>query len=358
MATAPSVADERACLRRPFGRTGHHFFPLGLGTASFAGVNMIGAETYTRLSSQAIEALMMLAIEAMAETRRVMVDTSAQYGESESRIGEFLATRPGASEQLYLATKWGLRFHSEELARQDYSMENLLASVEASARRLGRIELLYLHTNPGVTPRTLEEILRGRGGVVDRMREMKRTRRFGIAHLGISASTPEALELLLSHRDLVADFDALQLNAVLLLDRVDLARELRRTHFGVVLNSPYRKADRHLRATPEGLRSLYHRVLETHPDAVILTGTRSPAHLRQNIEHVRTWARLPRLEIRYSSSRPDDRVRRRPTSRRISSPTSLTSRCGRRPGPWPAPRPPRSARPLPRPTTSPRPSPA
>src|SRR5262249_45987241 len=71
--------------------------------------------------------------------------------------------------------------------------------------------------------------------------------------------------------------------------------------------SPYRRADPDLRATPRGRRSIYHRALDAHPDAIMLTGTRTPLHLRENACHVATWAGSPSLEIEHvcgSSSLP------------------------------------------------------
>ena len=74
---------------RKLGETELNFYPMGLGTASFAGVNMVGSNIYQKPTDKKINELIDNAlIETQAsENNKLIIDTSAQYGESELRIG-------------------------------------------------------------------------------------------------------------------------------------------------------------------------------------------------------------------------------------------------------------------------------
>ena len=84
---------------RQLGKTKLFFFPLGLGTASFAGVNMVNAESYKKPTNTEINELFSLALESVnaSENNMLMVDTSSQYGESELRIAQFINDHPTSS---------------------------------------------------------------------------------------------------------------------------------------------------------------------------------------------------------------------------------------------------------------------
>jgi aryl-alcohol dehydrogenase-like predicted oxidoreductase len=69
---------------RKLGEINLKFYPLGLGTASFAGVNMVGSKNYKPPNDKKIHELINNALmEAEAtEVNKLIIDTSAQYGES------------------------------------------------------------------------------------------------------------------------------------------------------------------------------------------------------------------------------------------------------------------------------------
>ena len=288
---------------RPFGENGPRCRRLGLGTAAFAGVNLVGSPDYRAPGPERVEAILRFAAEALAGPGVLaLVDTAAQYGAAERLLGECLAAQPGLRSRVWVATKWGLCFHSTEHWRQDYSPANLRRSVETSARHLGRIDLLYLHTNPGVELERIRWLLRGGDGCLDGMRELKKRRVHGIAQLGVSLSTVEGLRMVLEAPDLLADIDAIQLNASILLAHPELAARLQAIGIAVVLNSPFRKGDLALRATPAGVRAIYHRILDALPDAFLLTGSADPAHLRQNLDHLESWGTPCPLETAYAAA--------------------------------------------------------
>ena len=112
---------------RKLGQTELNFYPMGLGTASFAGVNMVGANIYHKPTDKKINELIDNAlIETQAsENNKLIIDTSAQYGESELRIGNYIKNNQDKIKKIYICTKWGLKFKSDDFAIQDYSLKNL-----------------------------------------------------------------------------------------------------------------------------------------------------------------------------------------------------------------------------------------
>ena len=146
------------------GNTNLSFFPVGIGTASLAGINMVNDKNYLRPSSLDIEKLLNCAFDLTNknDSEIVMIDTSSQYGESEKRLSEFINKNPKKLEKMYICTKWGLKFSEDDFSIQDYSLENLNTSLKRSLDYLKKIDLFYIHTNPSVTTKTLEKISNGR----------------------------------------------------------------------------------------------------------------------------------------------------------------------------------------------------
>lgn len=276
--------------------------PLGLGTASFAGVNMVAAPDYRPPGPCDVLRLLQRAVRdpaAPPEDGLLMVDTSAQYGRSEELLGECLRAEPAIRQRIYLATKWGLAFDPDDFCVHDYSVRQLAESVRNSAYLLGNIDLLYLHSNPGVPSAAIERFISERGGAFELMREWKRSRQYGIGRIGVSVSSLEHLSMLLDRSDVLEALDVLQVNASLLLDNSCLAARLSAAGVSVVLNSPYRKGDRTLRETVRGRRELYHRILSRCPHSILLTGTKDVSHLDENVAHVRSWHAAPPLHLTY-----------------------------------------------------------
>lgn len=296
-----SALTQPAAPAYSFRRLGLALFPLGLGTAGFAGVNMVGARTYHAPGPARMEQLLdILAGIASRHQLRVMVDTSSQYGRSEELLGRCLEDNPQLRDKFFIATKWGLCFHPTDFGRADFSFENLRTSVERSARMLGNIDLLYLHTNPSVSLAMFATLLGQENGVVDEMRALKSSGRFGIGYLGVSISTVEKLDLVVQNPELLHGFDVIQVNANLLTGDPRRARTLRQTCLALVVNSPYRKGDALIRQLPDCARQLYQRAFASCSDAVLLTGTSDPLHLRDNVGHVGQWLANEPLTIEYS----------------------------------------------------------
>ncbi|WP_411839004.1 aldo/keto reductase [Paracoccus sp. ME4] len=136
---------------KPFGRTGLMVSDLALGTANFGTVWGHGADEETAAAI----------FHAYAEAGGTMIDTADiyQFGQSEQILGRLLA---GRRNEFVLATKYssGAAPDAGRLVTGN-SRQAMIASVEASLRRLAtdRIDILWTHQPDGVTP--VEEILRG-----------------------------------------------------------------------------------------------------------------------------------------------------------------------------------------------------
>ena len=89
---------------RKLGETELNFYPMGLGTASFAGVNMVGSNNYQKPTDKKINELIDNAlIETQAsENNKLIIDTSAQYGESELRIGNYIKNNQDKIKKIYI----------------------------------------------------------------------------------------------------------------------------------------------------------------------------------------------------------------------------------------------------------------
>lgn len=84
---------------------------------------------------------------AHAISRGVRVlDTAPAYGTSEERLGSFLKTvTPEAREQLFVCTKVGENWTPSVGSVVDHSLDACRRSLDRSADRLGRVDLLQIH---------------------------------------------------------------------------------------------------------------------------------------------------------------------------------------------------------------------
>ena len=111
------------------------------------------------------------------------IDTSIDYGLSETLIGKALAHR---RDDFFLASKCACQAGLEPHAhgeKHTFTGENVIAGVEQSLRRLktDHLDVVQVHGNP--TRKELED-----GGVVDAMQKLKRDGK--VRHIGISQRLP------------------------------------------------------------------------------------------------------------------------------------------------------------------------
>ena len=277
------------------------FYPMGLGTASFAGVNMVGANNYQKPTDKTINDLIDSAlIETQAsENNKLIIDTSAQYGESELRIGNYIKNNQNKIKKIYVCTKWGLKFKSNDFAVQDYSLNNLEESLENSVKLLTKIDLYYIHTNPSVKPELLKSILDENNEIIHYLKKIKEKEKFGIKKLGISISSEENLKFLIKNKFLLKEMDVIQINANIILKNPEIIRQLEYLNIGIIINSIYRKGDLAKRDTQKGLQKIFSEVLEINKNAIILTGTSSAEHLKQNFKYVKNHIENDEIKISY-----------------------------------------------------------
>jgi aryl-alcohol dehydrogenase-like predicted oxidoreductase len=193
-------------------------------------------------------------------------DTAPSYGDgvSEERLGRFLL---GAlRSDVIVATKFGEHWDaSKGVPYADHSFDALRRSLDRSCRRLGRIDILHLHKT---TPEALA------GSQVARAWEYAVS--LGIGRIGPSASDLQSARLA------IADwrYRAIQLpyNAQYRLMEPAIADAAARGVW-VAVNRPFAMGamagDRH---------AAFRFILRQPFEGVILSGTTSPEHLRENWE--------------------------------------------------------------------------
>lgn len=133
-------------------------------------------------------------IHAALDAGMEMIDTADVYSPNADAIGhnEHLIARADVGERALIATKGGVRREGEAWIH-DGRPEHLRKACEASLRRLGRIDLYYLHAIDARVP------------IEDSVGELARLREEGkIAHLGVSNVDRASLERAMTVAPIVA----------------------------------------------------------------------------------------------------------------------------------------------------------
>jgi len=199
-------------------------------------------------------------------------DTAPSYGDgvSEARLGRFLKSLPADERaRLTIATKMGEHWDAAGGAPYaDHSFDALRRSLDASLARLGRIDILQLHkTSPAVL--VSDDLARG----------WEYARSLGIARLGPSVSDLESARMALEDpRYSVMQLPFNQSNAVF----GPVIESARSSGMWIAVNRPFAMG-----AMVEGgadKRTAFRFIVERGFRGAILTGTTSPAHLRENWE--------------------------------------------------------------------------
>jgi len=203
-------------------------------------------------------------------------DTAASYGCSEHRLGLFLRElTPAERAGITIATKFGEHWDDNLSAPfVDHRFDALAASLERSLERLGGIDVLQLH-------KTSPEVL-----VSDDVeRAWERARAVGVAVLGPSVSDLESARLAIES----GRFQMLQLP----LNRqkpdfTEAAESAERTGMWTAVNRPFAMGQIVVDAPPAEAHAervqAFRFLLSCRFRGVILSGTRSLSHLRENLE--------------------------------------------------------------------------
>ena len=160
---------------RPLGRTNLSVTRLGLGAMEIRGSRIWGGRDVTPAQAERI-------LDAVIDSGISFVDTSNDYGLSETYIGEFLSDRRG---EFTLATKVGCSMvpagdHDE--TPHEWTRDHLLWNIDDSLAKLrtASVDVLQLHNA------TVGDVERGK--LVDALREIKAAGK--TRWIGASSVTP------------------------------------------------------------------------------------------------------------------------------------------------------------------------
>jgi len=157
----------------PFGTTGAHITRLGFGAME---LRAPGGSGFDRAAAKSL-------LHAVLDRGINFIDTSPDYGESETLIGEAIGAR---RDEYFIATKCGCPADPSTMDRRlhDYSRNNLRRCVEESLRRLrtDHLDLVQIHLSP-----SREEL--GRNGSIAELEAMRREGK--LRFIGMSGVLPD-----------------------------------------------------------------------------------------------------------------------------------------------------------------------
>jgi aryl-alcohol dehydrogenase-like predicted oxidoreductase len=210
-------------------------------------------------------------------------DTAPSYGASEARLGRFLSgLAPGLRGGLRVATKFG-ELWRDGSAVIDHSYDSLCQSVDRSLDLLGKIDLLQIHkcTSAVLASSSVR-------------RAVEYARGLGVRSIGASVSDADACAMAASTQFI----DAIQLP----LNRrrpelADAARNARARGKLVIANRPIDSGHMLAGAVGERCSSIlgdsFSFLARQRAADVVLTGTRSSSHLRENYTAFRSASDVP-----------------------------------------------------------------
>jgi aryl-alcohol dehydrogenase-like predicted oxidoreductase len=194
---------------------------------------------------------------------------------SEERLGRFLATltvREWAG--LRIATKFGEHWDAERQEPYvDHSHDALARSLEGSLERLGPVDVLQLHKT---APAALASHAVARA--------FEYARFLGIGTIGASVSDEESARLAIAN----PGFGILQLPYNAGQETFAPAiKSAARRRMRIAVNRPFGMGRMLHEAEPISKASAFAWILRKEFEGVILSGTKSPEHLRENQEAFR-----------------------------------------------------------------------
>jgi aryl-alcohol dehydrogenase-like predicted oxidoreductase len=193
-------------------------------------------------------------------------DTAPSYGYSEQRVGAFLRTlAPAERAALTVATKFGEHWDFDRWEPfTDHSYAALARSLERSLEILGPIDVLQLHKT---TPKAL------RSDEVEQAWDLARS--LGITELGPSASDLESARIACA----AGQFQMMQLPLNFSNERfIPVLDEVRQAGMWLAVNRPFGMGV----LAAERVRAFEY-VIARIPRGVILSGTKSKTHLKENL---------------------------------------------------------------------------
>lgn len=200
-------------------------------------------------------------------------DTAPAYGYSEERLGKFYAELSKEEQpSVTIATKLGEFWNFEtSTAYRDFSYEKLKESIDSSLKLLGRIDILQLH---GFTKEVWEK------NKNDITRSFEYARSLGVKQVGASISNPNGAAIVFSKDDwTVIQFPH---NILRPYDQ-NVIKEAQQKKKNIVINRPFAMGEIAAQNSEEAKRKAYSFVVKDIKDGVMLTGTKSVQHLKENL---------------------------------------------------------------------------
>ncbi len=270
--------------QRQLGNTGLEVSEIGLGAAQ------IGGDGVNEVQAEAV-------LNAAVDAGTNFIDTAAMYGQSETRIGKYIADR---RDEFTLATKCGdyeVTSDGKRAIEKDYSREGIFRTIDESRRKLRMdvIDIVQFHGLPveGHDPRVAFEALL-------EARERGWARFVGVSADGAAAAAA-ALEWPLDTQEFT--YNILYQEA-----ETDLMPTLRKRGMGTIIKRPISNAVWQREAKPDGsfmggpweraqqlplkelagdmpLTEFALRFTLSNPDvSTAIIGTTSPDHILENVQ--------------------------------------------------------------------------
>ncbi len=243
---------------RPLGRTGLEVSPLGFGAFKIGRNQGIKYQHgYELPTDSEVEELM---TEVLGLGIRY-IDTAPAYGVSEERLGRVLDDN---ESRLVISTKVG-ETYQDGVSRYDFSPEATRASVDRSARRLGRdvLDVVFVHSDGN------DLVIQESSGVVETLLSLKAEGR--VRAIGFSGKTVAGARRSLEWADVIMfEFHAEDPS------HEPVIREAHRLGIGVVVKKGL--ASGHLPAA-EAIRFVVgHPAVDT-----LIVGSLNADHLAENV---------------------------------------------------------------------------
>lgn len=200
-------------------------------------------------------------------------DTAPAYGYSEERLGKFYKKlTPEQQSTVTIATKLGEFWNFETgTPYRDFTYEKLQQSLDNSFKLLGRIDILQIH---GFTKEIWEK------NNLDLEKSFEYAKTLGVKQFGASLSNPDGAQIVFEKNN----WNVLQFpHNILRPYDSKIIEEAISKHKFLVINRPFAMGEVTQQSVEDAKHKAYQFVLKDIKEGVVLTGTKSIQHLKENI---------------------------------------------------------------------------
>lgn len=200
-------------------------------------------------------------------------NTAPAYGYSEERFGKWYKNlTPNQQKTIIIATKFGEFWNFEtNTGYKNYSYQNLKKSIDKSFKFLGKINILQVH---GFTKDVWDK------NEDNLIHAFDYAQSLGINKIGASLSNPDGAEIVIKHRI----FEVLQFphNITNPYDQNIIENALANNK-NLVINRPFAMGKIAQEDSNNAKLKAYTFIMDTIKEGIILTGTKSIKHLKENV---------------------------------------------------------------------------